>query len=515
MNASSVVTSSSKEERSSAASSGSLSPACRAGALPQGVQEQFAGAGAQQVHRGGAAEGALPDAVQVGGLQLQTAAEGDDPQPGRCPGGRGGLAGLLVGVAEGHLGSGPAAALQRAARRLPQHLEHPVRPLGAGHRRGVVQGGLGAVDEGADGADGDLALLAERGQHALGVRHEQRRGRDDQDAARVPAPVLVEQIGGPVQRDGGLAGARPALDVGHGGRGGPDHQVLLGLDGGDDVAHGVAAGLSEGGHQGAVADDGQFAAVQDRLQLRTHQVVLDAEDATPLRADHPAPYDAPGVDGGRPVERRRGRCPPVDDQRGVFGVEDSDTADVERFGDVGGVVRADGPLGGLDGGVGAVGALLAVLPGEQVDPPEQEVLELVVEPVEVDSRRGTPGRPSRRGRRACRPALAWPRRASGTPPRGSSPRGAGTPGPGVPVRCRSLGPAPNPARCAEPIRPRFPAVPERPPGPLLTCWAAVNRTRRGPRVGSYASIWTSFLPSKVMTSKWSISLVLKAAPPTT
>ncbi|CAM5416092.1 hypothetical protein BSAF29S_02732 [Bacillus safensis subsp. safensis] len=85
------------------------------------------------------------------------------------------------------------------------------------------------------------------------------RGRDDQDAARVPAPVLVEQVGRPVQGDGGLAGAGTALHVGHGGGGGADDQVLLGLDGGHDVPHGVGAGPAERGHQGAVADHGQAA----------------------------------------------------------------------------------------------------------------------------------------------------------------------------------------------------------------------------------------------------------------
>ena len=40
-------------------------PAARAGPRPQGVQEQLAGAGAQQVHGRGAAEGGLADAVQL------------------------------------------------------------------------------------------------------------------------------------------------------------------------------------------------------------------------------------------------------------------------------------------------------------------------------------------------------------------------------------------------------------------------------------------------------------------
>lgn len=280
---------------------------------------------------------------------------------------------------------GCAVPLQRPACRLAQHLQHPRRALDAGHCRLVVRGGLRAVHEGPDGADRDLPLLAQGRQHAFGVRDEQRRRRDDEDAARVPPSVLVEQVRGAVQGDGGLAGAGPAGHLGDGRGGRPDHQVLLGLDGGDDVAHGVAAGLPEGRHQRAVADDGQRGAVQGGGQLGAHQIVLDAEDLAALGADDPAPYDPAGVDGCRAVERRGGGRAPVDDQRRVVGVQDPDPADVQRLGDVGGVVGAYGVVGGLDGGVRAVGALLAVLAGQQVDPSEEEVLELVVEPVEVDS----------------------------------------------------------------------------------------------------------------------------------
>ena len=108
-----------------------------------------------------------------------------------------------------------------------------------------------------------------------------------------------------MQGDGGLAGAGAALDLGDGGGGGADDQVLLGLDGGDDVPHGVAAGLAERGHQGAVADDGQLVAVEVRGQLGAHQVVLDAEDLAALGADDPAAHDPARVDRGGAVERAR------------------------------------------------------------------------------------------------------------------------------------------------------------------------------------------------------------------
>ncbi len=56
---------------------------------------------------------------------------------------------------------------------------------------------------------------------------------------------------------------------------------------------------------------------------------------------------------------------------------------MQRLGDLRPVV-AHGVGGGLHGGVRPVGALLAVLAEEQVDAAEEEVLELAVEPIEVD-----------------------------------------------------------------------------------------------------------------------------------
>ncbi|MGX1030210.1 hypothetical protein RKD38_004891 [Streptomyces ambofaciens] len=147
----------------------------------------------------------------------------------------------------------------------------------------------------------------------------------------------------------------------------------------------MGAGLAEGGHQGAVADDGQLLAFQPGGDLGPHEVVLDAEDAPPLGADHPAAHHPARVDRRGPVEGRGGGRPPVDDQRGVVLVQDADAADVQGLGDVGGVVGAEGALGGLHGRVRAVRALPAVLAEEQVDAAEQEVLELVVQAVEVDT----------------------------------------------------------------------------------------------------------------------------------
>lgn len=328
----------------------------------------------------------MPDAPQVLGLQLDPAAEGDHPQPGGGAGGRR----RLVLLAEGELGLGPGRrGLQSATGHLAEHVEHAGGALDPGDGRVVVRGGLDAVDQRTDRADRDLALLAEGGQDALGVRDEERGRGDDQDAARVPPPVLVEQVRGPVQGHGGLAGAGTALHIGDGGGGSADDEVLLRLDGGDDVPHGVAAGLAEGGHQRAVADDGQFAPVEGGPQLGAHQVVLDAEDLAALGADDAPAHDPARIDRRRPVEGRGGGRAPVDHQRRVIGVEDTDPADVEGLADLGRVVGTYGVLGGLDRGVGPVRPLLPVLPVKEVDPAEEEVLELVVEPVEVDAARKT------------------------------------------------------------------------------------------------------------------------------
>lgn len=189
-----------------------------------------------------------------------------------------------------------------------------------------------------------------------------------------------------MQGDRRLARTGAALDLGDRRGGGADHQVLLRLDGGDDVTHGVAAGLAERRHQGTVADDRELGAVQGGGQLRTHQVVLDTEDLAPLGTDDPAAHHPSGVDRGRAVERGSGGGAPVDDHGRVVGVEDADPADVQGLADLGGVVRPYGVVGGLDGGVRAVGALLAVLAVQQVDTAEEEVLELAVETVEVDAR---------------------------------------------------------------------------------------------------------------------------------
>lgn len=93
---------------------------------------------------------------------------------------------------------------------------------------------------------GDLVLhgrlpyagLAERGQHLGDVRQESAVGTEDQQAAAADAlRVGVEEVRGPVQSDGRLAGARGALHTDRGREIASYEFVLFGLDGRGDVAH--------------------------------------------------------------------------------------------------------------------------------------------------------------------------------------------------------------------------------------------------------------------------------------
>ncbi len=75
-------------------------------------------------------------------------------------------------------------------------------------------------------------------------------GADDEDGpAGELLAVGVEEVGGAVQGDGGLAGAGAALDDEDAAVRGADDGVLLGLDGLHDVVHAAGAGGVERGEQ--------------------------------------------------------------------------------------------------------------------------------------------------------------------------------------------------------------------------------------------------------------------------
>ncbi len=122
---------------------------------------------------------------------------------------------------------------------------HPGHADPALDRGGPGRLGAGGADAGVQVADGGQqhAGLAQRRQHLPDVAQEGGVRADHEHAALLQlAAVGVEQVGGPVQGHGGLAGAGPALDHQHPVQAGPDDVVLLGLDGLDDVGHRAGAG---------------------------------------------------------------------------------------------------------------------------------------------------------------------------------------------------------------------------------------------------------------------------------
>ncbi len=141
-------------------------------------------------------------------------------------------------------------------------------------------------------------------------------GAEDQQSAPPDAlRVGVEQVRGPVQSDGGLPGARGALDADRGGEVRADQVVLLGLDGGGDVPHGSDAGPFD-----LAGDDvaRPGLACAEPLVLQPGEV-----GRVPAAAGRPAETAADGdtarVVGGGLVEGPGDGGAPVDDEGGAAG----------------------------------------------------------------------------------------------------------------------------------------------------------------------------------------------------
>ena len=121
--------------------------------------------------------------------------------------------------------------------------------------------------------------------------------------------MLEQQEGGPVQAHRRLARAGPTLHHQQLGQRGPDDLVLLGGDGGHDVAHLAGAGPFQLGQQriGQAAGAGAVGIVEGLVEQGRDLPVLHHE---PAAVDEPA-----RVDGRGPVEGGRHRGPPVDHDR--------------------------------------------------------------------------------------------------------------------------------------------------------------------------------------------------------
>ena len=130
-----------------------------------------------------------------------------------------------------------------------------------------------------------------------------------------------------MQADGGLAGAGRTLDAQRATQLGTHQHVLLGLDGGDDVAHrsgprALDLRLQDAAVLGPVRG-GEF------LVLQRRQLAVVETEAAPQAYPH-------RLAGPRPVERQRHRRAPVDHQRLATGLaDDVATADIQTLVQVG------------------------------------------------------------------------------------------------------------------------------------------------------------------------------------
>jgi len=137
---------------------------------------------------------------------------GPGPAPGLGDGGGGGLGGEAEdGGAVGEidvLAQGPLAG----ADGMGHDGGHTGLTLQAGHGGGLLGPLLDAVDDAGDGREGDAALT-EGGQDVLDVTQEEGVGPDHEDALALEGETVgVEEVGGPVQGHGRLAGAGTTLD---------------------------------------------------------------------------------------------------------------------------------------------------------------------------------------------------------------------------------------------------------------------------------------------------------------
>ena len=205
--------------------------------------------------------------------------------------------------------------------------------------------------------------LAERRKHPLDVAQEHPVRPDDEHALVLQREAVgVQQIGGTVQGDDRLAGARSALDDEHAGLRRTDDLVLLRLDRGDDVAERSGTAAFEGGEQRRVpAQPGprrvipvEPLVVADAEMSVAEQLVLDAEDRTTLDGEVTTTHQAHRLAARRPVERLGHRRPPVDDDGLGVLVGDRQATDVKALRGAVGLGGAQGCLG-LGGAQGCLG----------------------------------------------------------------------------------------------------------------------------------------------------------------
>ncbi len=197
--------------------------------------------------------------------------------------------------------------------RPPQHLGHPRVALDDRGRLVVGAAHGHRADQLADRGLGDVEL-AERGQDVADVG-EEGAVRPDHDHPAPPdlLPVRVQQVGDPVQADGGLPGAGRALHTYRLVGAGPDDIVLVGLDGRDDVPHGSGPRPLDLLDQDP-ARPGPLFLARTGLVIRPgrEQLVLVGGQLAAGEPEAPPQREVHRVGGAGPVERPGHRRPPVD-----------------------------------------------------------------------------------------------------------------------------------------------------------------------------------------------------------
>jgi hypothetical protein len=172
--------------------------------------------------------------------------------------------------------------------------------------------------------------LAQAGQNARDVSDEHAVRTDHEHTLSLEGePVRVEEIGSTVQSDGRLAGAGTALYDEHARKFGPDDLILLRLDRGHDVAHMTRAGPTERGQERAATH--QVGTTVAFEAFDGEHLVVDTEKHFRICREVAAALETQGISPGRPVERLRHRCAPVDDDRLLFRVGNGQTTDVEAL----------------------------------------------------------------------------------------------------------------------------------------------------------------------------------------
>ena len=213
-----------------------------------------------------------------------------------------------------------------AEHRPSQHLGHPRVALEGGDVCRFVRGGRRRTDQITHRGLGDAAL-AQRGKHLPDVVQEGVVGPDDEHS-RAPQPVRVrvEQVRGTVQAHRCLAGARRALHAQRGVQVGAHEVVLVGLDGGDDVAHRAHPRTFDLLAQQVRTQAQGLALVEVLVLVGGQFAVVEAEPAAQSHAH-------PRVRGGA-VEGPGDRSAPVDDHWVTLVVAHVPAADMQALGGV-------------------------------------------------------------------------------------------------------------------------------------------------------------------------------------